>query len=145
MLKEFFAVTLTSIYKVVSSNEKGQPEMEKLAIRPQTHSKVVVGRKMGGPMISIGRQLISFEPVGEGITSVERELGKVNEWYWLNNTSFVAALFLNEKDEVEYFTHNTPVVCDPVARDKTMEVLAAIGKDHPQFSISKCENTRLPL
>src|SRR5271157_1675847 len=105
MLDQFFVVTMTSLYRVFALRDEAEPQMEKVALREDEESRIGVGQKLSGPMLSVGKQLVAFIPEGGGITSFERELGKVNTRYWLHNTSFVAALFLKEVDAQVYFRH----------------------------------------
>jgi len=133
MINQFFVVTMTSVYEV--SCKDGNGVVTKKMLRGE--SEVGIGIVLpGGPMVSIGRQIIMFIPEGGGITSFNRQLGMVNTRYWGGNTSPVVALFLTEKEAVECFNQKSVIVCDPRWLEQTKNVLTLIGDNHPVFSIS---------
>lgn len=145
-LKSFFAVTKTSVYRAVIDGEKEVPYLEKIACKGK--SKVAIGSRISnGTMVSIGRRLQLFVPEGSGVVSpcstVEREIAMVNTHYWGGNTSEVVALFLKEEDAIVCSKNGDVVALDPRWRDKTVEVLSAIGDDHPCCSISNNSDLRL--
>jgi len=137
ILNEFFAVTLTSVYKAVIYGENVVPYLLKISARRE--SKMLVGAKIdNGTMISVGCYLVLFIPEGSGgaNTSYEREIGKVNTRYWGGGTSSIVALFLDEMAAVACDKAGNLVPCDPRWKDQTIAVLRAVGENHPYCSIS---------
>ncbi len=141
MLERFFAVTTTSIYEV---NDGGGvrhlPVVKKIALRGR--SDIIVGGTLeAAGMVSVGSQIITFIPqaissVTTGDPCVQRELGLVNPRYRGGNTSSVVALFLTEAEARSCLDQNSDVVCDPRWLKQTETVIAAIGDNHPKFSVS---------
>jgi hypothetical protein len=138
-LKEFFAVTETSLYRVVAFGEDGRyPCAEKLALKGD--SKVLVGATLkGGSMLAIAKHLQFYFPEAHSILSPQtkyvRELELVNNWWWQGGTSLIIALFLKEKDARDCFAQQELLPCDVRWIDKTKEVLEKIGENHPTISI----------
>ena len=140
MINQFFVVTMTSVYEV--SCKDGRGIVTKKMLRGE--SEVGIGAVLpGGPMVSIGCQIIMFVPEGGRITSFNRQLGMVNTRYWGGNTSPVVALFLTEKEAVDCFKQNSSVKCDPKWIEQTRTVLSLIGDNHPVFSISNSQELSL--
>ena len=141
LLGTFYAVTMTSIYRAVI-NEKGAPYVEKIAIRAGQNSAVAVGERFSnGTMLSVGPQLILFVPEGHGfmspMTSVEREIANVNTQWWGGGTSGIVALFLFENDAVVCGRADNLTSGDKRWHQNTVEVLRAIGENHPFCSVTK--------
>ena len=136
MLSEFYAVTKTSVYHVNSRNEEeNAPYLEKIAIRGE--SEIAVGEKLQyGYMVALtGIGIILYVPEGGGITSHQRRIEEVNNRWWGPNTSPVVALFLNKEDALRCNKQPGLIRCDPRWIDSTLEVVHAIGAEHPVFEV----------
>ncbi len=142
MLKEFYAVTMTSVYRALIDGSMGSPALTKIAARDR--SRVVIGGKINnGSMLSVGMYLKLFIPEGGGTTSFKREIGLVNTKYWGGGTSAVVALFLTKEDALACNEAQEHRPCDPRWRKETVDVLRAIGKNHPYCSISTSPECQL--
>jgi hypothetical protein len=137
ILAKFYAVTVSdksaSIYCV---EDAISPTATKIGLRGE--SKLKVGAQLTNQMISVGKWLEAFTPEGRGpmSTSFERDITKVNYAYRTGGmTTYVAALFLEEEQARSCFEHTDIEPSDPRWIKETAEVLAAIGDDHPHFSI----------
>lgn len=139
-IKEFFAVTKTSIYHVVM--EEG-PNASAKKIALHAPSEVPVGDSFRGPMLAICKQLIAYVPEGGGMTSYERNIESVNMRWWTGNSSLIVALFKDEKAARECSGEKDLVPCDPRWLKETTELLRAIGNDHPAFSICTWKDMQL--
>ncbi len=142
-LARFYAVTLTSVYEAVIYGAKVAPWLEKLALK--TESKFKLGHKIGdGTMLSIGKQLIMFVPEGSGVISptstIERDIVGVNTHYWGSQTSYVVALFMNKGEAMKCHKASNQGLVDSRWKSQTIAVLRAIGKKHPNCSISTERN-----
>jgi len=144
ILGHFFAVTLTSVYRVVVEGEREAPYLLKIARRAASR-KQVGSAISNGTMVSVGKQLIMFVPEGAGgaHTTVQREINNVNTRYWGGNTSSVVALFLLENEALACNRADNPVALDPRWLKQTKEVLWAIGDSHPRCSITNAPVLRL--
>lgn len=135
-LKEFFAVTRTSVYCVKLEDNK--PIVEKIALRGK--SVVAIGQKlMASQYILLTKSgLYTFDNTRIiahldycGEKGGERE---INFPGWLSKTSPVKALFLNKAKAIDCLnTENEDIV---QWEKETKSVLDAIGDNHPVF---KCE------
>ncbi len=150
-LKEFFAVTMTSIYHV-KDDVDGAPEVKKIALRGE--SIRAVGSIVSGPnggrgltMVSVGKHIVVFIPEGHSWLSARStfvtQLENVNTMWWGGNTSEVVALFLKETDAMECFNASELKPRDARWQKNTLETLRAIGREHPRFSITTWHNLRL--
>lgn len=130
MLHKFYVVTKTSIYLVEDKGADGYPSAVKIALRGQ--SKLPVGHRLrGGNMIAICWKLIAYSPEGN------REIEKVNTFYWGDSTSHIVALFKTEDEARLCFASDDPKSCDPRWIEETREVLREIGEDHPVFYVAE--------
>ena len=112
------------------------PALEKIALNGE--SSIPVGEKHvgNGQLLSIGKQLILFIPEGGGyLGSLERRVEMVNTRYHTFNTSLVVALFIKKTEALKCFNSKDLKECDERWIKETKEVLQAIGKEHPAFSI----------
>ena len=136
-LAKFFAVTATSLYKVAASGEDHCPYAFKLNLRG--NSKIAPGKRISGPMMAVAKHLQFYVPDGHTMlsvaTSFERDLEKVNTRWWLGRTSPIVALFLDEAEARKCFDFSGHKPCDPRWRKQTLEVIGAIGDDHPTFTV----------
>ncbi len=144
-LKEFFAVTMTSLYHI-QDDVGGYPEVKKIALKEDSRIGLGVTLK-NGTMVSVGNQIIVFIPEGHGwmspMTSFVTELPNVNTQWWGGRTSLVVALFLKKTDAKQCYDSTNFRPCDPRWRESTLETLRAIGKDHSHFSITRYPSLRL--
>jgi hypothetical protein len=128
-LKEFFAVTTTSLYRVVAFGKDNYPYAEKLALHG--NSKVLVGSILkGDPMLAVAKNLQFFYPHRNA-----RDVAFVNNAYWGAGTSLIVALFLNEKEARDCFEGSNLLPCDERWIKQTKEVLEKIGDNHPNLSV----------
>ena len=139
-LKEFFAVTSTSVYHVKGFTSAGVTAT-KIALRDQ--SRVSVGGKLTGPMMAIRSQLIAYIPEGGGITSYQRKIELVNTSWWTGNSSPIVALFKDKKSAMACNAQENLSPCDYRWLKETIGVLQLIGEDHPVFYISNSPDSRL--
>ena len=139
-LQEFFAVTITSVYHVTI--EYG-PMAVATKITLRCPSSVGVGGQLKGPMLAICDQLITYIPEGGGLTSYQRNIEQVNTRWWTANSSPVVAIFKDKKAALECSSQKDLKPRDNRWLKETIEVLRAIGSDHPFFSICTWEKRRL--
>lgn len=134
MLEQFFAVTLTSLYRVSAEKDKNIPIVEKISKRAP--SKIEVGEMLrGGYEVGIlDDSIILFT---SSPSRNDRDPIRVNIAFWGGNTSPIVALFLEEKDARICLESGSQNRWDPDYIDNTKETLRAIGKNHPVFIISE--------
>lgn len=142
-LKEFFAMTSTSVYHVEYDEKKIQAKATKIALKSE--SKIKVGEALSGPMLSIARWLQFYIPEGGGyFGSYQRKIEMVNTRYWLGNTSSIISLFFSEEEAKSCLLSSDDLTpCDPRWLDSTKKVIDAIGREHPVFEV--CEHGDLRL
>ncbi len=138
MLKEFFAVTMTSVYRVRDDGE-GRGSAEKIALK--STSAFPVGHVLtGGHMIAVCKWLMPYRP-DDGD---ERRVENIEPSYWGENTSYIVALFLSRKLAMECFeTRGELKACDSRWLGETMDVIESIGTEHPVFEF--CRNPHLTM
>lgn len=148
ILSEFFAVTLTSIYKVRAHGDNGElsPYAEKIAIKGE--SSFPLGHRIDdGSMIAITKSLQAFVPEGHGLSSamasIERKIENVNIRYWCSGTSPIVGLFLTEEEAVDCFSQSNLEPYDSRWRRQIKEVIDRIGDEHPTICI--CHHPDLAL
>jgi hypothetical protein len=120
------------------------PVLEKIGQLPMVlESRWEVGKAVGNwPMISIGKELLLFLPEGGGGTSYQRDAYMCNTRWHGPQTSPIAALALTREriDAIAEEWRIDPgpeITClDPRWKADTIEVLRAIGDDHPHCSIA---------
>lgn len=143
-LDKFYAVTCDadsgsiSVYEALISQEQCNPVLTKLALKGT--SSVKEGAQIStGSMLCIMKWLQLFVPEGSGVVSqfstVQRDAAQVNTTYWGGHTSAIAALFLEKESALTCF-NESPQPRDQRWRTQTLEVLRALGVDHPKCSIS---------
>lgn len=137
-LNKFYAITdSSSLYEAVIGGEGDIPHIIKIDMKGE--SKAPIGFKMSdGTMIAICKSLIMFIPEGGGMSTTERQISMVNTRYWGGSTSLIVALFITEK-EARFCLENHMGKDHQQYRNRwkeaTIEVLRAIGNDHPYCSI----------
>lgn len=139
-LKEFFAVTLTSVYRVNERKDlNGFPLVEKIAQRGASHVGVG-GRLKNGELVAVTRRglivysddLPSRGRPGDRPAKPE----EVNTMFWGGHTSPLVALFLEEEDARKCLVWGSDRELDPLWWNFTRDTLAAIGDGHPTFILS---------
>ncbi len=144
----FYALTVSGAVYVAELTEiEGEhhpPYLKKLAQVGSEGSKTPVGCIIdNGTMISIGRNLVLFVPEGGGLSSYQRDSSLCNTRYHGGSTSSIIALALTKEriDEIAAEWVAKPSHLDdwPDLRWKTdtIEVLRAVGDDHPRCSITE--------
>ena len=140
-LREFFAVTLTSVYRVSDRRDAdGIPLVEKIAQRGSS-AVAVGGRLKSGSLIGVTKRGIYLYdddlpyPGRPGGRPARPE--EVDVLFWADHTSPVVGLFLNEADARGCLDWGHGREHDPVWWSHTMAVIKAIGDDHPTFILSR--------
>ena len=142
LLKEFYAVTATSVYHVEYDERKVQARATKIVLKGE--SRVKFRKVLSGPMLAIIKWLQFYIPEGGGYSSYERRVEKVNVRYWLGNTSNIVALFFNEEEARSCLLNNKNLLsCDPRWLDSTKKVIETIGHEHPVFEVCEYEDMKL--
>jgi len=150
-LQVFFAVTMTSIYRVVAHGKtkyQPYPYAKKIGLRGE--SQLPLGTVIDdGMMIAVAKHLQSYIPEGHSMvscqTSYVRNLADVNTMWWKTGTSPIVALFLKKREALDCFEQTDLVPCDPRWLDQTKAVIAAIGDDHPTFTVCRFPGLGLPV
>lgn len=126
-LKEFFAVTKESVYRVVICGE-GCPYIEKIATK-QKRSRFPVGTKVNnGSMLGISKLLLLYSPQGS-------TLEQVNSSGLGFGTKKIVALFLAKEEALSCFNQSDLSLRDKRWINETREVLEKVGNDHPYAKI----------
>lgn len=146
MVKEFFAVTMTSVYHVAMEDES-TAVATKIALKSK--SEFPVGRSLSnGNMIAIGQRLLAYIPEGGGLTSqvvgYERNPEMINTYYHGDTTSRVVALFKTGQEAFGCFSQNDLQPYDERWLESTRAVLGEIGDEHPVFYICRSGSLALP-
>lgn len=130
MIREFYAVTATSIYHAVS-DDHGRAVATKIAVKG--HSRIPVGAILErGTMIAIRENLVAYDP---GMTSRPIEL--VNTKDWGGHSSAIVALFLDVRSAARCFQYPDPQPYDKRWLRETKVVIAAIGENNPAFYVDE--------
>jgi hypothetical protein len=132
MINEFYAVTLTSVYRVYV--DEGQlPQAQKIALRGGAESKYQVGDHLpsNGPLLAVSHDIEFFRPRRSG----ERNPNLLNDIYRGAHTSPIAALFLSKEEAIKCLAAEALVPRDARFASQTNAVLNAIGKNHPVFCV----------
>lgn len=137
MLKEFFAVTLTSVYHV----KAGMPSAEKILGNGLPSNVPLGGQLNGGTMIAICSFLVIYYPERIDPRSsdiiFERRVEYVHPTRFGGHTSNLVALFKTREEAFSCFAFKHLCVCDPRFAHHTLAVCEAIGDDHPDFYVCK--------
>lgn len=138
-LHEFYAVTLTSIYRVRDArDEYGWPMVEKIGRRARSYLPIG-GRLENGYFVGIrksGLVLYHTEVTLTGGSEDRARPEEVSRYLWGTSTSKIVALFLTEREARDCLAAVDRQGCDARWRAQTEAVLAAIGDDHPVFILS---------
>lgn len=145
-LKEFFAVTLTSVYHVKDDDGAGEPEAKKIAMIGG--SKIGLGNGLrGGTMIAIANSLVRYMPEGGSSfnSTYERRLECVNASFWGSQTSPLVALFFTKEEAMDCFHSGSLVAADPRWKQQSLAVINAVGDDHSKFTVCRFKQSAFPL
>ena len=152
-LAKFYAVTHSqeslSVYEVNARDaDNPYPYAEKIHL--QGESKVGIGERIDGDsMIAIARHIQSFTPEGCGLltpmSTIERNLEKVNTHWWGKKSSPIVALFLTREEAMACAQESELQDCDPRWEDETKKVIGLIGNDHPTISVCRFRGLGLSL
>lgn len=142
MIREFYAVTMTSVYHVTDTGRNGDsPSAKKIALKGE--SSLPVGYRLengGGRLIAICSGLLAFIPEAHGLlspmTGYEREPAQVDTRWHEGNTSPIVALFETNEEAIGCFESEDLGQADPRWLESTKRVLEKIGDNHPAFVIS---------
>ena len=140
VLHEFFAVTITSVYRVTDQKEEHDwPIVEKIELKGQ--SKIPVGgRLLNGHFIGITPDRIFLYDEDHPRSDGKRlDPLRVNTAFWGGGTSPIVALFLNKEEAISCLKADNLRQCDARWRKQTGETLKVIGKEHPTFILSEYE------
>jgi hypothetical protein len=116
MIRKFFAVTETSVYRV-DDGGSGRPSATKVALKGK--SGLPVGYVLRGARIIIGNCL--------DIESPEEGHG--------GHASSIVALFKDEKEALRCLESENLKPCDSRWMKQTREVLDEVGDNHPAFEV----------
>ncbi len=125
MIREFFVVTETSVYRVEDGGGRDRPSATKVALRGE--STVPVGRVMRGTAIIIGSCLYAESP--------EENHG--------GHSSSIVALFKNKEEALRCLENEDLKPYDPRWTKQTRKVLNKIGDNHPAFRVFHILGRRL--
>lgn len=146
MLRVFYAVTLTSVYKVKYRRNSTDPSPVATKIALKDESSISIGSELeNGTMIAITHQLQAYIPEGGGITSFQRKIEDVNTYYWGGHSSAIVALFTNKIEALKCLKQKDFKPCDPRWVNETKKVIEKIGDSHPSFYICKFQGLRLAI
>jgi hypothetical protein len=139
MLKEFFAVTTTSVYHVQDHGQYGASAV-KVALRGGSEIPVKTDIARGG-MIAICHNLQAYVPERHGRSHMqdydEQRVAKGKAGHWDFRTSGIVALFFDKEAASACLEAGSGDLCDARWLDSTKAVLAAIGDNHPSFLVSR--------
>lgn len=133
-LKEFFAVTMTSVYHV--KMEEGHAVMVKIALNGES-SIPLGGKLVSGYRMAIGANLYAY------FSGCNKSLEDTNTRDWGGQTSPVVALFKNKKAALDCSKKDNLERCDERWKKQTINVLHSIGENHPHFNICITNSLRL--
>lgn len=146
MVREFFAVTMTSVYHVTMEDEV-TAVATKIALKGK--SGFPVGHRLSrGNMIAIGERLLAYIPEGGGLTSQvvfhERNPEMINTYYHGDMTSRVVGFFRVRDEAIECIGQPDLKPYDERWLESTRAVIAEIGDKHPTFYICRSGSLALP-
>lgn len=138
MVHRFYAVTLTSIYRVNDRRNKDDPSPVAKKIALKGESEISVGEELqNGSMIAITTQLQAYIPEGGGMASFQRKIEMVNTRWWGGHSSDIVALFTTKKKAVDCFAQSDLEACDTRWIEDTKKVVKKIGENHPSFEVCR--------
>ena len=122
-LERFFAVTLTSVYRISLEDER--PIVEKIALRRNNSIVTIKGDKSAVDAVVI-------TPVALFMCAAGRDESVI-----IDTSSFLVALFLEEDEALQCAQLHDLVALDPRHSEMRQNVVRAIGIHHPCFLIRK--------
>lgn len=139
-LREFYAVTQTSLYRVIATGgPNGQPVIEKLA-RHDVSRVDAGGQLAGSPRVGVSDQGLALcDDAAEDLLGIAL--------LWGTHTSPIVGLFLDESAALACYRRGSSQSFDPRWLADTRRVLAAIGTHHPVFFVGRQagETCNLPV
>jgi hypothetical protein len=150
LIREFFAVTRTSIYQV-SRDEADAVTVKKIKLHDGKHSAAPVGislKRDAFLAVTHGRGLFFYHDGGVDVQSAKPPghgplAEEVNPNFWQNGTSSVIALFLKEEDANRCLASGVMNIRDVQWRNCTEAVLRAINGD-PIIRASRSSSYAFP-
>ena len=125
-LADFYAVTMTSLYRITSEQNHSLPVFTKIAARPGSTSTCHVGTRIEGwdkPFIRVWGNCIQL----------------CNGWFESHHSANyvpkLVALFVDEVQARTCLQIQTCAVLDLRWREQTLEVLYKLGESHPIIHI----------
>lgn len=145
LIDEFFAVTLTSIYRVRTAGDF-QASAVKIALDGDSIFPLGEDICQGG-MVAIGQNLQGYAPrrfrLGHAVSNPERRLELVGPDDWMSYSSYIVTLFLTEAEATECFRSVDRKPLDPRWIGSTKRVIEVIGDEHPSFYVPRRPNLAL--
>ena len=136
-LQQFFAVTVSqSVYEACAArNKDGVPLVTKIA--GTGRSKVGVGERLGGGnAVGITSQLQMYLAARQGEDQPPRPVDEMKSTLFGGHTACLVALFLNREEALQAAQEPDLRPWDKRWEFKSLEVVLAIGSQHPTFSIA---------
>jgi len=138
-LREFFAVTWTSLYRVACNENPGEstPIVEKMALR--NNSNLPVGKRLrNGRFVGVRRDCIClYEDEQASDSRRPRPPEELSTYFYGGHTTPIVALFLRRRDAERCLRTGSTICLDPRWKKQTLAVVRAIGDDHPVFILSR--------
>ncbi len=123
-LERFFAVSMTSVYRV--SLENGKPIVEKIAMRRGDKVVTLANTKSDAAEVVVVTKVALFMCTkGENGSAI------------LYTSSFLVGLFFEEDDAMQCAKLQDLVPLDLRCKEATERVVSAIGLHHPYFLLRK--------
>ncbi|MFH1093901.1 MAG: hypothetical protein V1739_07090 [Candidatus Omnitrophota bacterium] len=135
---EFFAVTITSVYRVSDQKDKDVPIIEKIALRGE--SKIPIGGRLkNGSLVGLARTGIELYDEDHPKLGRRQRPEEVNTGFIGGHTSPIVGLFFKKEEALTCSVSENLQIYDPRWQKQTQEVLNAIGDNHPIFIIARWE------
>lgn len=137
MLKEFYAVTPNSLYRIVADDGNGGPcifliRSKSVRSRRRRFSAI---KLIKGDLLVVAKWLQFINPVARRGHQPERRLEKVPIPQWRGGTDRIVVLFPDAEEAKKCFKSSGLEYRDSRWLEETARVIVAIGDAHPVFSI----------
>jgi hypothetical protein len=140
-MEKFYATSI--FYAYLIERYDGFPVYLFKIASKESGSAITCHEPMGnGPMLSVGKNLILFDPKNDS-GSLERRVELVSNRYWIARTPSIVALFYDSSKIEEWMESENPQPCDPRWQVDTDTVLHMIGEKHKYFSV--CHDPNMAL
>ena len=146
MIRTFYVVTVTSLYRVSFTN--GVPVVAKIALKGE--SQITVGSSLhGGNMVAITSCVVMYNyakiksEIPFAPSRIERRIELIDRRFWGGHTSKIVGLFITRNEAMAAFAENNLMPCDSRFETQTLSVCEAICEIHPRFYV--CKTTGLCL